>query len=117
VLHIYIYIYIYDISRLRVKHPEQCLIADISSRSPGFSPIAVYVGFVVDKLETFFPTSLPEHLKFPCQLSFHDCFIFICYGLVQQVLPEAVVPGTFNLPYPLNDKCKNLLAGNHFPSR
>jgi hypothetical protein len=36
------------------KHPEESLFADVSSRWPGFIPIAVYVGFVVDKLETWF---------------------------------------------------------------
>jgi hypothetical protein len=33
------------------------LVADLSSRRPGFDPESVHVGFVVDKVELVFPPS------------------------------------------------------------
>jgi hypothetical protein len=63
------------------EHPEQCLFADISSRRPDFSPIAVYVGFVVEnwKFGNFFS---PRAFKIPLPVINPSVLYVHFYGLV-----------------------------------
>ena len=47
------------------------LVAGHSPRRPGLDPVSVHVGFVVEKVDRFFP----EYVGFPLSFSVHRCSI------------------------------------------